>query len=456
MIMKHYILIIFLLSNCSLLYAPFQTISTPGNYLYGEDVTYSPGTTNDSIIQISTSNVIFDLGGRIFTQGNTTAGLNGISVDPNLTNIIIRNGYIQNITGTGIGIGQGCSRITIDNIVTFSCDLRAINIAGVSGTQVADSEIKNCSLLNCCRGATGDFVLNLLQCSKVKVSNCRINNSGLSSHTLSAVRIDNSLQCDFRDIDVLSNVGTGVMGFDIATSSTCLFEDCLVRNNTALGTGLTMTAFALNGAGNAFNVFRNCMAFENAGPSADPSRSTGFHLTGNSFANLFIDCKALGNTAGSTDGFRLTGPTNVVNNSFIGCISQRNSATGAAGVASGFSVNNGVDFCSMLRCVGSFNTSTNDGAHGLVFQTGTGGSNWSIRECEFVRNIGVNTASSFGIRVVVGTTNMFSKNTAFNNGTTQANQMSGVPVGTVFDRNTTNLNNSGAGSGAWGNADVIP
>jgi hypothetical protein len=455
---KHFIVIIFALGIISQLYAPSQQITVPGSYLYGEDVTYSPVATNDSIIQISTNNVTFDLGGRIFTQGNLIAGLNGIIVDPNLTNIIIRNGYIQNITGTGIGIGQGCSRITIDNIVTFSCDLRGMNLGGATGTPITDSEVKNCSLLSCCQGATGDFGLRLFQCSRVKVTNCNINNNGLSSHALSSVRVNTCLQCDFQGVNVLSNIGTAVVGFDIVTSSTCLFGNCLVRNNTALGAGLTMTAFAINGTGNAFNVFNNCMSFENAAPAANPSQCFSFDLSNNSFANLFIACKAIGNTAAAVNGFNLTGPTNVINNSFIDCIAQRNNATGASAgsAAAGFAINNTADFGMILRCVSSFNTSTNDSAYGLLFQGGTGGSNWSIRESEFVRNIGSGNATSFGINIIAGTTNMFSKNTAFNNGTTQGNQMSGVPVSTVFNRNTTNLNNNGAGSGPWGNVDIIP
>ena len=123
--------------------AVFQTISKPGLYQLGENVTYSPTVPNDIIFQITASDVEFDLGDRFIAQDGASVqtGLIAIQVASGLSNVVIKsstNGSIQNIRGTGIQVLSNCSRIMIDNITTFSCEDRGIDFIGGDGVPITD------------------------------------------------------------------------------------------------------------------------------------------------------------------------------------------------------------------------------------------------------------------------------------------------------------------------------
>lgn len=110
-------------------YAPAFTITSPGYYKLGDDITFSPGGA-DSIIAIQASNVTLDLGGRIIEQGNATAGVDGIALSAGLSNVIIRNGTIRNVTNRGIFVdsnGASSSQIVISDIVFDTCQSRGIS-----------------------------------------------------------------------------------------------------------------------------------------------------------------------------------------------------------------------------------------------------------------------------------------------------------------------------------------
>ena len=83
-----------------------------------------------------------------------------------------------------------------------------------------------------------------------------------------------------------------------------------------------------------------------------------------------------------------------------------------------------------------YNQSTVAGgtASGIYFVTGTPSFN-EIKDCEIMGNNGTTNATSFGIRRLVGTNNLFSRNICFNNGpvspVTLANQTIGVAAGAV-------------------------
>lgn len=230
------LLLIFAALSCSLqnLYAPFMTITQAGDYDLSADTSYSPGSTNDTIIQISTSNVSINLGGHTISQGNLTAGLSGITVNPNLTNIRIQNGYIQNITGTGVGIGQGCSRITIDDITTFSCDSRGINISGIINAPIKNCLIKNCSLLNCCQTAAGDNVLTLSHCVNLQVKDCFLNQNGINPGALDVARLVTCTRCELLSLEANDNIASGTIHvFNLTDSYQCIIRNCITNNTSS-------------------------------------------------------------------------------------------------------------------------------------------------------------------------------------------------------------------------------
>jgi hypothetical protein len=442
--MMKYCLILFLVIEFSL-YAPQLTIITAGAYTFETNINFSP-SISDSAIIINASNVLLDLSGRALVQGNLIAGVNGIIVNPNLSNVTIKNGSIQNFTGKGISIGQGCSQIIIDSILTFSCDTRAIEFIGTStSNQIVDSQIKNCQLISCLQGSTGDFVLTLSQCARVKVLDSSINNNGTKNFSISAVHMESSNNCIFENVSVFGNSGSTIKGFELIAPTQCAFNKCFVRNNSATGTNQNFSAFDLSGSSNTFNIFTNCIAEQNTSLGVD----FGFSLTANCQNNFFKNCFVLSNTGGTMIGFHLTGGTaNNLKNIFIDCIASQNLAT--ANNSTGFLIN-GSNFGSLIRCIASDNISNKAIAAGLSFES-LGGNNWEVNDCKFHRNNGNIDANSFGINRLVPIINnsLFFCTVAFHNGLPTsaaipplvvANQLNGTPSTTTpTDPATNNMN----------------
>src|SRR3990172_2534113 len=119
-------------------------INSPGTYKISNDIIYTPTTDNEIAVLINSSDVLLDIQGFHITQSNITfTGLDAIVLSPNISAISIINGTIQNITGRGIVVNQGCSRVVIDQIFTSSCDRRGIEIAGATSNPISILDIKN-------------------------------------------------------------------------------------------------------------------------------------------------------------------------------------------------------------------------------------------------------------------------------------------------------------------------
>lgn len=411
----------------------YQTITSSGQYVLGNNVAYDPGlTSNDAIFYIAASDVILDLGNNIIAQSGSTAGLMGVEIASGISNISIKNGIISGVTGAAIYVNQGCSNLSINNLDLLSSGTRGIEFAGASGSnQIVDSLIDSIKIFNCGTTVAGMGIL-LTQCSKVGVSNVIIADSGAASLPFVGLRLATCIDCDIDSLKIVTDTGTTITGIDVNNSTRCSFADCIVRNCSATS---AMVAYSLNGAANTYNVFQNCAAVQNAALGAT---FNGFYLQANSQANVFKECLVLANSGVSSNGVQLTGGgANNNNNSFLDCLIQNNIST--TGDSVGYNIN-GSDYGLMKNCIASFNTSTGAIAVGLRFSSGTGGSNWYIQENQFVRNIGSSSANSYGVSRLTGSTNWFSQNIAFNNGTTTSNQMNGVAGGSTINRNTNNVN----------------
>jgi WD40 repeat protein len=274
-------------------HAPFTTITQTGDYDISGDISYSPVATNDTIIQISASNVRLNLGGHVISQGNLTAGLNGISVNPNLTDITIQNGFIQNLTGTGVGIGQGCKRITIDGITTFSCDNRGINVSGVISAPIQNSVIKNCTLNGCCQGAAGDNVLTLSHCVNLQVKDCSLNQNGIflnpngNQNTLDVAKLMTCTQCDLFNLDANDNLATSTIHvFSLSDAWQCIIKNCTTHN-----TGSAQDAFGAEIDGMNNILQQNIILNTYSTASTSSNTVAGISLEDTASGNQLLDNK---------------------------------------------------------------------------------------------------------------------------------------------------------------------
>lgn len=410
-------------------------INRPGIYKIEDNITYDPTNNNQSIIMITSSDVILDLNQRILAQksSNELTGIQGIDIAQNLSNVTIQNGTIRNVKGTGIKVNPGCKNIVISYINTFSCGTRAIDMDGASGQLIQDSLIEYCTMAQSCHCTSGDVVLRLDYGSNVRIDNCMIYNNANNSNSLNLIKLSNCTSCFVNNVKMLNNSAYAITCLELDSANRCSANNCQAQFNSATGSGQFMIGYMLQGSSNTNNILTACSSVQNASVGT----CYGFDIRANSSGNIFEVCKSNGNTGTAVAGFRLTGAGTNDQNFFYSCFANNNGST--TGNADGFLVD-GSDDGIMLNCVGSFNYSSNGAAAGIRFNSGSGGNNWFIKESNFIKNEGSSTGNSYGARVQAGNSNSFVNNFAFNNGTTSDNQLNGVPTGSKSNTTTSNLN----------------
>jgi hypothetical protein len=424
--------------------AVFQTINQPGLYKLGEDITYSPLVPNDIIFQITSSNVVFDLGDHFIAQDptNVQTGLIAIQVASGLSNVTIKsgiNGSIQNIRGTGIQVLSNCSRIMLDNITTFLCNDRGIDFFGIPGAEITDSQIQNCNVIRCCQTPSGTIAVLLISCNRMQIKNVNVNANGTQNVSQSGMRIDSCLDCDFESVVMQDNIAANdLTNFLLVITSRCTFSNCLVENSTTTANASTSRAYRLSGASNN-NIFKNCIAVSTAG---NRGQSIGFEVL-TCANNIFDHCLVEGSTGTATTGF-LDNSSSM--STFLDCIARNNvSSSTARGFFATLSSN-----ISFINCIASDQSSTAGIAVGFDMANAT---NPFMQKCITTRNNGTPVAgNSFGVRSSGSTNPVFVKNVASRNGTVAADQLSGVAAGAVNNVLATGVNSTTIG--AWTNLGI--
>lgn len=148
----------------------------PGLSGFGSSQEANPADVNDSVVSIKTNDLVLDLGEhQLFqTAGNTISGLDGIYINPGLSNITIRNGVIGPVTGRGIYIGDGCSQIRLENITLQNCNTTGILFDGsFTGTGISIVKINECTILSC-TGSDGNpaYGMKIIDGSNFRIERC--------------------------------------------------------------------------------------------------------------------------------------------------------------------------------------------------------------------------------------------------------------------------------------------
>lgn len=410
-------------------------INSPGTYKLNNDIIYTPTAHNDAAILISSNDVLLDMQGYHISQSTITyTGLDAIVVSPNVSAITIVNGTIQNITGRGIVVNQGCSRIVIDHLFTSSCDRRGIEIAGEAANPVSIFDIKNINISGCCRGPYGDYPLYIRHASNVRITDCRISQNGISSHDISGIRIENCTTSRFEDIRVNTSVGgTVIKGFDLSNVGDSFFLTCVSRNNNPSNTNGSAVGFDFQTTCTD-NFLVNCFAFASTATTTNTT-CAGFKLGAGCDNNVITNCKATQNTAhGACYGFSSVSNSG---NSFIDCLAINNKSLN--GIARGYCIN-GCTNNIHIRCIAHGNNSTNSIGIGMDYDGCTECFN---QESFLTKNQGSSNANSFGMRLQNDSNSGFVKNIAMRNGTTAGNQLNGLGITQKNDQALNAINGVG-------------
>lgn len=249
------------LSCTNVIYAkdvPF-IIPTAGEWCLGEDIVYNPVDQKPAIrIPGNLSNVTLDLNGKTLSQGGSKAihGIDGISADAGVTNIIIRNGTVRDFSLHGVVVG-GLSATPITTEIEIN-NIRALN----NGVQL--------STVN--SGFAGIGGLALLTATDVKVLNCDLNQnfmSGLITQTVTKLTVENT-HCDdnsWAKQTPTSNAITYACQLG-GTTNIATFRNCTFNRNS----GVSFVNGVFNVGGNLNDtIFENCKSNENNTLISDPT-----------------------------------------------------------------------------------------------------------------------------------------------------------------------------------------
>ncbi len=410
-------------------------ITQPGIYKLGDNLTFNP-SGSDNAINITVSNVVLDLGNKTVSQGNAVANVDGITINSGLTDILIQNGFIQNFTGNGILLNQSCTRIKINNLQIINCSNCGILLSGTVGNTITNTAITQCSILGC-SNVSAFGAINITQANGLKIENIVVANT-VGTTNISFITLANCVLCSFNNIYIKNNSSTGFMrGVNESAGTINKYSNILIANNTSANQFLGINIINSNA-----DSFNNVRVLANSSSTQD---LIGFNLN-NCDNGMFRSCLVQNNSGilGFTGfNFFTTGNQNFV----IDCLVTSNSISGAAANAIGFNFDDGSREV-LRKCQVLNNSSTNGTATGIFFQ-GTGGSGSIITNCLVSRNVGVNAASSFGVNRLAGANNLFPQVVSFNNNTTAANQLSGVPAGSVQTPAAPASNNINSLSSPW-------
>lgn len=374
-------------------------INSPGMISPGGDVLFDPTDPDDSGYCIQSGDVILDFGGFNILQdpSDPIPGFTGITVSPGLSNITIRNGTIQGMTGLGIIVGAGCTNITLENINVIGCNATGILFNGNIASIIQDGSINNC-LIYSCTGANGDpaYGLRLIYCDNFDIQNSTFDRN---------------------------DAGTANSGYGISTEwcTTCRFTNCEINANggNTLGVGINIY-------NSQWSIIENCIALNNISRSSSTARAIGFLIDTSSHTTI-NNCISKHNNNVLAQGYGFQA-TNGFDNIFNICESNQNIG---GTIAAGFLLNNNESSSSLIKCQSSVN---NGGASG----TGYGILLDTAQNCDILYNNISNNTGLVGVGLtdtVIDTTNLIAGTISFSNTTTgyQVTRVTGTfPVVTSF------------------------
>jgi hypothetical protein len=398
------------------------TIDQPGIYELGASIVSLPAAGPDQIIVIASSDVIFDLGEFVIFQGNAVAEVDGILINSNLSDIVIRNGMIRGVTQTAISIGSGASRILIENMKVGQC------AGGVLATSVTDLTIQGCQFTRCSSANPLINALDLIGSSRILLSDILISDA---NYSLSRILNANSISaCTVQRMKIYSSATVVAGGIRLLTSQNVFFSDVTV-------------AFCTNTSyqqiGNLNNILKNVSYLSN-----NQGGFIAITIENASQSNLVLQSVVNG-TASLLGAIRFIDSRNNIIDSCSACANTTQNAIDQFQlILSGGDAN-------LVRRSIALNNSSNLTSSGVFVAANA--TNTAIIDCLFNRNRGSTPANSFGAELLAGTNILFARNRAFSNNTTVgANQFSGVAGGAVTTVASTNIN--GSGSTPWTNLSV--
>jgi hypothetical protein len=382
-------------------------LNEPGNYHFssGTNVDF---ITSGTIINITSNNVTINLQNFTLSQknaGSSNKNITGINIADGLSNITIKNGNINNITGTAIIMGQNCFNITLNNLtiaqarsggieVQTGTDTMFINNCfagksltnkknnfGLSLTSNKNITVHNCSFIGV-RAPTGynAFGITATNCIDCSINNCAINNN--SGDTVSGLHLNNCIAFEVDNIETNGNSSSvgGAAGIECSGGQGNTFKNSTSFYNTA-ATNSRGIYFHSNASYNqVFDCTTSCQKVLTTGNASGICITTGT-------SNCFTRITSFGNTGGSLTTSKGCGI--ILSNTYGVIVDHSTCNYNNGGTGKGY----GIHLINTSRCIIEENK--------LYYNHGTAGS-WGIQEEEnslsfLASNIAFGNAINYGV-----------------------------------------------------------
>jgi hypothetical protein len=396
------------------------TISSPGLYVFAENIEFNPVGEGQPAIEIISDNVTVDLCGKFLLQNNSVAGIDGFRVQGGSStaprfNVTIRNGLVKKFTRSGISVGpnsvvpgdNACQKIFLNHLGIVECELRGMELIGsATDKKIQRGEIISCIILESCKEVGADNAFTFSLCNTLAINGCQIDRCGTHSVNFTGFKISECLKCNF-DAGLISCCeGLTFTGVVLDVSAKCIVSNFLIQGNSSIDYfGGIVTTTAGTGLFDRGNRIENSLV--TFGESINGPLA-GYDLLPGGVRIIVAKCGATNNLVTGTlltsncVGFNL----DQVNNCCIeDCRASFNRATGNSDVI--------VTPTTVLNYGAGFNVSTTGPA-------GTGVKNSQLLRNIATRNDGPTDTFSFGFRTISPTggnqNNAYLSNVAVRNG----------------------------------------
>ncbi len=276
-----------------------MTISTPGTYVFGNDITWTPSGNGQAIL-IQANDVTLDLNNHKLISPITPYSTTGVVVLLS-QNVTIKNGTIKNMAYRGIDC-TGCFNIVvkkitinglnIENTVVYTvptgilvsasdfalvekCKVKNINVrtgscAAIQLTATTNSKILHCHISNMLNRDGACTGIGHLLCDNALVKSCKLD----------------GLKTEF--IDNLNTEGHTAIGLIPFISTNVTLKNCKISNIT----GCCDDAHGISVFECANSVVKNCKVFsvlDGAGPALTGAKATGIEVYGSDVTMTHCD-----------------------------------------------------------------------------------------------------------------------------------------------------------------------
>ncbi len=340
------------------------TITHPGVYALNTPIDFNPTSSGQSFITIASNDVILDLNRKTIRLDatNTQPNIIGIFVQPNLRNIIIRNGTISSMTWDGIYVSDGCNLININNISINGSTDAGINIDGLkTGTGISNVTLNDIDIQQINGAASNAYGILLKYTFICNLIECMVTQLNTNSSNCYGIKIKNSDSAQIKSCIVSENNcgGTVNIGYQIINCTPCIIEDCLSANNTCTGSNPISTAYGFSLERSQNQLMNNCSAISNQCTYT----ACGIRLF-QSESCIVNNCQSLSNTSSLLDAIGFIDDTGF-GNEFNECIANNNN-----GKTNGFGfLLNAISSSAITDCDIRANLSTTGTAYGISLTT---------------------------------------------------------------------------------------